>query len=105
RIAIGAFIIPYMFVLSPQLVLVGADFLGMCRIIPGALLGMLSLSASTNGWLRCRTNVVERIMLAVGGIMLIDSGLMTDLIGITLFIIVFIFQTIRLRKQTPLQAA
>ncbi|MEG1773794.1 MAG: TRAP transporter large permease subunit, partial [Oscillospiraceae bacterium] len=53
RIAIGAFIIPYMFVLSPELLLIDVTFFGLCHIIPTALLGMFMLSASTNGWMRC----------------------------------------------------
>ena len=100
RVAIGAFIIPYMFVLSPQLVLIDADFLSMCRIIPGALLGMLCLSGATNGWLRCHTNPIERILLAAGGILLIDSGLVTDVVGIALFLVVVLWQGYRMKKNT-----
>lgn len=100
RIAIGAFIIPFMFVLSPQLVLVNTTFLGMCRIIPGALLGMYMLSASTNGWMRCKTYWFERILLFVGGILLIDAGIITDIIGIAIFLFEILFQGYRLKKGT-----
>ncbi len=98
RIAVGAFIIPYMFVLSPQLVLVDATFLGLCRIIPTALLGMFMLSSSTNGWMRCKTLWFERILLAVGGILLIDSGILTDAIGLAAFLVVLLLQTVRIKK-------
>ena len=98
RIAIGAFIIPYMFVLSPQLVLVDATLLGLLRIIPTALLGMYMLCSCTNGYMRCDDLWYERIVLGLGGVLLIDSGWMTDLIGIVIFLMVFSLQTLRKKK-------
>ena len=98
RIAIGAFIIPYMFVLSPQLVLIDANILQMCRIIPGALLGMFMLSSATNGWMRTNVSIIERILLLCGGVLLIDSGLATDIAGLLLFAAVYAYQTYKLKK-------
>lgn len=105
RIAIGAFIIPYMFVLSPQLVLVDATLLGMLRIIPTALLGMFMLSSSTNGYMRCPSKWYERILSGIGGILLIDSGLVTDIIGIALFAVVFLLQTLRKKNMAAQKPA
>ena len=105
RIAVGAFIIPYMFVLSPQLVLVDASVLQLLRIIPTALIGMYMLSSATNGWMRCRALWFERILLAFGGVMLIDSGALTDLIGIGCFVLIFLWQGYRIKKASARHAA
>lgn len=98
KIAIGAFIIPYMFVLSPELVLVNASPLSMLHIIPTALLGMYMLSSCTNGYMRCQSTWCERIACAVGGILLVSSSIATDVAGIIIFAIVIVLQELRKKR-------
>lgn len=98
KIAIGAFIIPYMFVLSPELVLVNASPLSMLHIIPTALLGMYMLSSCTNGYMRCQSTWYERIACAVGGILLVSSSIATDVAGIIIFAIVIVLQELRKKR-------
>lgn len=91
KIAIGAFIVPYMFVLSPQLVLVDvANWLDLLRIILGAILGMLSISAAVQGWLNSKINIVERLALLLGGLMLMDSVILHDIIGFGVISLIYV---------------
>lgn len=100
KIAIGAFIVPYMFVLSPQLVLINvANSLDLLRIILGAILGMLSISAAVQGWLKSKINIVERLALLLGGLMLMDSAILHDIIGFGIIAFIFIKQKIIITKK------
>ena len=99
RIAIGAFIIPYMFVLNPQLILIDTNWVQMIRILPGAILGMLAVSAATMGWLFDNLKTVERIILLLSGLLMIDAGLYTDALGTILLILISLYVRRRSNKQ------
>lgn len=86
RLGLSGFIIPYMFVMGPSLLLVG-DLLTIIRTIFTAIAGVISLSAAIVGYGLAPLRVWERLGLAVAGILLIDPGLVTDGIGIVLLII------------------
>jgi len=80
RIAIPAFIIPYMFVYSPELLLQGP----WIKIIPAvitATVGVLALAASAQGYLLARMSWLERALFFTASLTLIKSGLITDLAG------------------------
>ncbi|MGI6604871.1 MAG: TRAP transporter permease [bacterium] len=99
KLAIGAFLIPYMFVMAPQLLLIDVTLFGALRVILGALIGMLAVEAAVQNWLLTNLNPVERIVLLVGGLMLIDPGTVTDVIGFGLFIVAYLHQRTVARKQ------
>ncbi len=98
KLAIGAFIIPYMFVLSPELVLINATPATLLRIIPGALVGMMAISSAVQGWMLTKLTVIERILLLASGLMLIETGLMTDGIGFSVLALFYLFKRYRIRR-------
>ena len=57
-----------------------------------AIIGMVALSASLIGYLAAPTTLLDRLMLFVGGIMMIDPGTATDIAGIILFVLVLLTQ-------------
>lgn len=81
KLAIGAFIIPYIFVLSPELVLVDVRLWDLLRIIPGALIGMTCVSSGVQGWFFGKISILMRILLVVCGLLLIDPGVYSDIVG------------------------
>ena len=95
KLAIGAFIIPYMFVLSPGLVLVGVSLPELFRIIPGAILGMFCVSSGIQGWLLGRMGIILRVLLTAAGILLIHPGLATDIAGLCIAAFVFLVRKFR----------
>ncbi len=94
RLAIGAFIIPYMFVLSPQLLLIGGDLLHLILAIFTAIVGMVSISAALSRYLIKPLNRFETLILIFAGLMLIDPNIITDIIGIALVFIIGFWQKI-----------
>lgn len=92
KLAIGAFIVPYIFVISPALVLVDVHIASLIRIIPGALLGMAALSSAAQGWMLDNLHISERILLVVAGLALIETKLYTDMVGISIFLVVFLYK-------------
>lgn len=102
RISIAAFLIPYIFVLSPQLLLINTTIGQALWVITTAMIGMIGVSTGLIGyWLR-PMNGVERLMATAAGLLLIIPGLLTDMIGIGTLAVILIVQFMQNRnnKQT-----
>ncbi|BCV25903.1 TRAP transporter permease [Gelria sp. Kuro-4] len=99
KLAIGAFLVPYIFVMSPQLLLINTTVFGALRVAVGAVIGMLALEAAVQGWLLKQAGLPERAALALGGLMLIDPGSLTDIVGLTLFVVIYLLQRGSARRQ------
>jgi len=101
KLAIAAFIIPYMFVLSPVLLMIDATPFSLISTTITAIIGMIALSSALIGYLADNCYLPERLVLIVGGLMLIKPGLMTDVVGLVLFLAVLFLQ---LRRHKNKQA-
>lgn len=99
KLAIAAFLIPYIFVLSPSLLLINATWGSIIHNSFTAILGMIGVGASVVGFLTTRLTWYERVMLFVGGLLLIDPGLLTDLVGAGLLLISYLSQKMRSRRE------
>ncbi|WP_415945868.1 TRAP transporter permease [Selenomonas montiformis] len=97
KLAIAAFIIPYMFVLSPVILMIEGSALDLLLSTITALIGMVALSSSLIGFLADHCRLPERLLLAVGGLLMIKPGLLTDAVGIILFGLVLFLQLRRRR--------
>ena len=84
KLAIAAFIIPYILALNPAMVFVDTTAIEVVSIVVTSLVGMFALSMALEGFYRGTLPVVLRIVAAVGGLMLIYPGVMTDVIGVLL---------------------
>lgn len=60
RLAIAAFIIPYVFVLAPDILLIDASFVNVVTISATAFLGMIGLGAGLIGYFKVRLNWIEK---------------------------------------------
>ena len=98
RIAITAFIIPYVFAFNPDMLLVDGSLVSAIMITISAFIGMLGIATGMEGFMTTKLNIVQRIMCLLGGIFLIIPGSSTDLIGIILVIIVFAMQHMGTKK-------
>ena len=92
KLAIAAFIIPYMFVLSPELLLIDGVTLGLCLSLVTAIVGMVALSSSLIGYLAAPLKNFERVILGAGGLMMIKPGLLTDVTGVAIFTAILFLQ-------------
>lgn len=104
KLAIAAFIIPYIFVLNPSLIWIGSTPLLMVRVIATALIGMIGISAGMSGWMYTKASWIERILFMGGGLMLIDPNGATDLVGIGIVAVLTAFQVYKNKKQTKVTA-
>ena len=99
RLAIGAFILPYIYVLSPQLLLIDVTFLGVLQPIVTSIVGMSAIASALTGYLLRPLGPIERIVLAAAGLCLVDPGLLTDVIGLTAVAGVVVYQVLRRRAE------
>jgi TRAP transporter 4TM/12TM fusion protein len=99
KLAIAAFIVPYLFVFSPGLLMIDVTIPGLLYMSFTALIGMVGLSAATIGFLITKASPIERILFLVGGIMLVDPGVVTDTIGLGLLATACTLQITKKRRQ------
>ncbi len=94
KLAITAFIVPYIFAYSPEMLLVIGDVsvFEIVRIVVTALIGIYAISAGMEGFMRRPVPLWQRIPLLVGGLMMVTPNALTDVIGIGLIAIVAVFQ-------------
>ncbi|MBQ9388817.1 MAG: TRAP transporter permease, partial [Synergistaceae bacterium] len=109
KLAIGAFIVPYIFAFTPAMlfenvqpiveianagpmltnVLVGLEIVLICAT---ALLGIFGVAASLNGYLFCPMNIIMRVIICAGGLSMLVPGIVSDLVGLMLVGFVFTVQ-------------
>jgi len=104
RFAIAGFIIPYLFVLGPAMVLEGTAAEIVLVVITGTM-GVIALSASVQNWLLTSCAKWERIVLLAAAITLIKPGWLTDVIGLGMLGVVVVIQFARRRKVKPVTAS
>lgn len=97
KLAVAAFIVPYMFALSPQMLLIDTDILSFLRIILTSVVGMFGLSVGLEGYLTRHVPWPLRIFAAAGGLMLIHPGLVTDIVGLSAVALVVVTQLAKKR--------
>ncbi|MEW6532435.1 MAG: TRAP transporter permease [Thermodesulfobacteriota bacterium] len=103
RFAIAGFIVPFMFIYGPAMVLKGTTFEITMVVITG-MLGTMCLAAAVQGWLLTHVPVIQRIVLFVAALTLIIPGTITDLIGFGLLIVILGFQWVSFKKRQPVPA-
>ncbi len=99
KLAIGAFIIPYIFALNPSMLLINAAWYEAILTVVTSLIGMFGVSMSLQGYCFSKINVVLRIVCLIGGLLLIIPGLVTDVIGIIIVGGVLIYQYLFIYKK------
>ncbi len=97
RLGISAFLIPYIFVMNPALLLINTPPLEAAHVIASSLIGVLGLSAAVIGYWRIDLRVWERAVLVAGALGLIDPGLATDAVGLACLGVVWLSTGRRLR--------
>ncbi|MCI3921237.1 TRAP transporter permease [Paenibacillus sp. TRM 82003] len=101
KLAIAAFIIPYVFVMSPELLMIDAYWYETLFVVLTASAGMFGVSAGLIGfWLR-PMKAWERIWSAAAGLLLIIPGWVTDTVGLGSLAIIVLIQYIQTRKRQP----
>ncbi len=100
KLAIAAFLVPYIFVMSPQMLLFNVTPIGLIWMLITSLIGITAVSGAVNAWFRTHMNWIERIAAFAGGLLMIYPGLVTESIVLGLCGAVFISQQIKYKKKT-----
>lgn len=104
RIAIGAFIVPYIFAFNPQMLLIDITIFGVCQIVITSLVGMYAVSGGLTGYVQDKCAWYERILFVGAGLLMIDPGTYTDLVGIIFIVLLCAKQIYFRKKRTSLSA-
>ena len=102
KLAIAAFIIPYMFVLNPAILLIDTTPVQIVQMIITAIIGMIGISSAMENYLLTYMNKLERILFLIGGLMMIHPNIITDLIGIVVLAICLLYQIKKARTMKRL---
>ena len=99
KLAIAAFIVPYMLAMNPVMVLV--DVTGpiqLVRIVVTSFVGICGIAAGLSGYLVTELNWLQRIIMLFGGLMLVNPSTITDIIGVAIFAIIIVWQLAARKK-------
>jgi TRAP transporter 4TM/12TM fusion protein len=83
KLGATGYIIPFMFVYGPSLLMIGAWYQILLAVITASI-GVTALAAALHGYLLRPARLWERLALLAGAIALIKPGLVTDLLGLGL---------------------
>ena len=100
KLAIAAFVVPYIFAMNPAMLFVNTSTLQVVLVVITSLIGIFGVSAALNGHLFCRINPLVRILFAAGGLLMLDPSVITDVIGIMLFAAAMVWQIVASKRQT-----
>lgn len=92
KLAIAAFIVPYIFVLAPELLMINATTLTIVYSALTAIIGMWGVSMAMIGFCQNALNSLQRVLFMAGGICMIIPGHITDIIGVVCLIAAFMWQ-------------
>lgn len=98
KLAIAAFIVPYIFVMSPVLLMIDAHLSQVLLAVFTAVVGMIGVAAAVSGYFITHGRFYDRIMFFVGGLLMISPGLYTDLIGLMVMAAAYLLQRIRISR-------
>lgn len=104
KLAIAAFIVPYIFALDPSMLFINTTTPQVISICITAIIGIFGVAAAMNGFLFKHISWPGRILFMIGGLTLMIPGLTTDLIGFTLVGIMTAYQYFSNKKELPATA-
>ncbi|MBR0173419.1 MAG: TRAP transporter permease [Lachnospiraceae bacterium] len=84
RLAIAAFVVPYIFAMNPAMLLIDTNVVQVISIIATALIGLFGVSSGLMGYILAPMPIWQRAITIVGGLAMLYPGTTTDIIGIVL---------------------
>lgn len=99
KLAIAAFLVPYIFVLSPAMLMINTTLPQILMIVLTSTIGMIGVAAAVSGYLISPGRWYDRLLFLVGGLLMIDPNHITDLIGLGLLLVALLLQVLVRRHQ------
>ncbi len=98
KLAIAAFIVPYIFCLNTSMLLVDAGALQVVEIIITSLLGIFGVAACMNGHLFKAIPWPLRVVLGIAGVATMYPTLITDVVGLAVMTVIVAIQYLTAKK-------
>jgi TRAP transporter 4TM/12TM fusion protein len=92
KLDMRTFLLPFMFITAPQMLLINTNFIEASWIFISASIGMYALAASMQGFLLADLKWYERVILFASAVALVKPGLITDALGLIGFAFIYYFQ-------------
>lgn len=102
KLAIAAFIVPYIFAVNPQMLFINVEGpLQVVQIVVSSLIGLYGVAAALNGYLYRKINPLLRVVLVAGGLGMMVPGTITDVVGLVLVVAVVVYQRMMAKRLSP----
>ena len=103
KLAVAAFLVPYIFVMNPAMLLIDVQTWPAIQMIITSLIGIIGVAAGTMGYFITNMAWWERVVFAAGGVLMVDPSAITDLVGLGLLATGVVIQVMKRRaaKATP----
>lgn len=98
RLAITAFIVPYIFAFNPAMLLIDTTPFEVVRIVITSLIGIFGIAAGMEGWMFTRMAWWERLVILAAGLLSIDPSPMTDVMGIAVIAAMIFYQLVKSKR-------
>jgi len=72
-------------------------------IVVTSVIGMIGIASSVIGYFMTNLGWIERVALFIGGLLMIDTSIQTDIIGISLLVAIGLAQFIKCKKKNKEQ--
>jgi len=98
RLAITAFIVPYIFAFNPAMLLIDTNALEVVQIAITSFIGIFGVAAGMEGFMFTNLKPWERVVVIIGGLLLIDPNIITDVVGVAVIGLMVLSQIAKSKK-------
>ncbi|SDK49951.1 TRAP transporter, 4TM/12TM fusion protein [Jeotgalicoccus aerolatus] len=115
KLSLAGFLIPFIFIYEPALLLIDveglmtnardypmASFIDVAIVLVSTGIGLVALSAGLEGFFKTHINPIFRVLLIASALLLVFPETYTDIIGLGLAIVIFVFNYLKWKQQEPL---
>lgn len=105
KLAIAAYLVPYIFVYNPSLLMIDVNTFDIVLIIITSLFGIIGIASAVAGYLITEQAWFERMVFFGCGLLMIKPGVYTDIIGIGIMFLGYLYQKRKAASQNESLAA
>ena len=91
--------------MNPALIMIDTTLVEVLRITATSLIGMFGISSGMTGWIYGEANPLERGILIVGGLLLINPSIVTDISGVGIIGAILMYQKLKYKNKNKTIAA
>ncbi len=98
RLGLAGFLIPFFFCFTPAMLFQGT-LPEIIRVSITSLIGIYLLAGGLEGFMYTSLNMAERALLIAAALLMVDKGLLTDIIGLSIGAVIILLQVLELKRK------